>query len=81
MDTTVFNAVFWTAFITSIVGMVLKLSNMCYRSKCKEIDCWGIKVIRDVVAEEEYDKANPLPPISHAESPTSKNNLAIETNV
>jgi len=52
MDTDVFNGVFWTFFITSIVGCMLKLSSMAYKSKCKEVDCCCLKIIRDVEIEE-----------------------------
>ena len=52
MDTPIFDAVFWSFFITSMVGLVLKLTSMAYKSKCKEVSCCCIKVIRDVEAEE-----------------------------
>jgi len=29
---------------------------MLYKSKCKSIDCCGIKVVRDVVGEERVDE-------------------------
>jgi hypothetical protein len=52
MDTLIFDAVFWSFFITSMVGLVLKLTSMAYKSKCKEVTCCCMKVIRDVEAEE-----------------------------
>ena len=57
MDTTVFNAVFWSFFITSVIGLILKCSSMVYKSKCKEFSCCCLKVVRDVEAEENLDEA------------------------
>ena len=65
MDTNVFNGIFWTFFITSLVGCVLKLSNMCYRSKCREVSFCCIKIVRDTEAEEKADEfrvLHPTPP-------------------
>jgi hypothetical protein len=44
--------VFWVAFITTSSGMIIKLCSMAYKSKCKEIACCCIKIIRDVEAED-----------------------------
>ena len=42
--------------ITSISGIIMKLISMCYKSKCKSIDCSGIHIVRDIITEEEYDE-------------------------
>lgn len=42
--------------ITSISGILMKLISMCYKSKCKSVDCFGIHILRDVVIEEDYDE-------------------------
>lgn len=42
--------------ITSIMSVFLKLISLCYKSKCKTFQCWGIKIERDVVIEEDYDE-------------------------
>jgi hypothetical protein len=42
--------------ITSIMSVFLKLISLCYKSKCKKFQCWGINVERDVFIEEEYDE-------------------------
>lgn len=55
MDTTTFNAVFWSFFITSVIGCLLKFSAVIYKSKCKEFECCCLKVIRDVDTEEKMD--------------------------
>jgi len=44
--------VFWVAFTTTISGMIIKLCSMAYKSKCKEVACCCIKIIRDTNAEE-----------------------------
>ena len=43
--------VFWIAFVGTATGMIIKLASMAYKSKCKEIGCCCIKIIRDVEAE------------------------------
>ena len=45
--------VFWTFLITSTIGFCLGVIRLCYKSKCKEITCGCIKVIRDVETEQE----------------------------
>ena len=44
--------IFWTFFITSTIGLILGLTKMAYKSKCKEINCGCIKIIRDTDTEE-----------------------------
>lgn len=52
MNTDVFNAVFWSFFITSVIGCLLKLTSMAYKSKCREVDICCIRILRDVELEE-----------------------------
>ena len=50
--------VFWTFFITSVIGFILKCSSMAYKSKCSQVEVCCIKIIRDTAIEEkehEYD--------------------------
>ena len=56
MDTTTFNAVFFSFLITSVIGCLLKFSAVIYKSKCKEFQCCCLKVIRDVETEEKLDE-------------------------
>jgi len=58
MDTDTFDSVFWISFITIISGMILKLTSMCYKSKCKSIKICGgrMSCIRDTEAEEKIDE-------------------------
>jgi hypothetical protein len=44
--------VFWGMFITTMVGLLLGLARMAYKSKCKEVSCCCVKIIRDTLAEE-----------------------------
>jgi len=48
--------VFWVAFTTTISGMIIKLCSMAYKSKCKEVACCCIKIIRDTNAEEKEEE-------------------------
>ena len=56
MDTDVFNAVFWSFFITSVIGLILKCSSMAYKSKCKTVSCCCLKIVRDTEGEEKIDE-------------------------
>jgi hypothetical protein len=53
---------FWIAFVSAIIGMLLKLSSMAYKSKCKEVSCCCMKIVRDTQTEEkemEFDRTHP----------------------
>jgi len=65
MDTRVFDAVFWSFFITSSIGFILAFTKMIYKSKCKSLKCCGCELIRDTEAEEKIDE---LEIERHAES-------------
>jgi len=56
MNDQVFNAVFWTAFITSVIGCIITLTKQAYKSKCKEVNFCCIKIVRDVEAELKEDE-------------------------
>jgi hypothetical protein len=71
MDTNIFNAVFWSFFITSVIGCLLKISSMAYKSKCKEVDICCIKIIRDTDLEEkenEFEITHKVSPLIKSES-------------
>ena len=57
-----FSEIFFTGVYTAGGALLLALINHCYKSKCKQIDICCIKIIRDVVVEEEID-SRPLSPI------------------
>ena len=48
--------VFWSFLITSMVGFVIALVKMCYKSKCKEVSCCCFKIVRDIESEIEVDE-------------------------
>ena len=48
--------VFWTFFITSIIGLIIGIVRMLYKSKCKTFSCCGLHVDRDVEGEEKLDE-------------------------
>lgn len=44
--------IFWTFIVSTSAGLLLATVRMCYKSKCKTIDCCCIKIVRDVDVEE-----------------------------
>jgi len=50
------DGVFWTAFITLVSGCILAIVKITYKSKCKEVECCCIKIIRDIDNEEKIDE-------------------------
>lgn len=62
--------VFWVAFTTTITGMIIKLASMAYKSKCKEVACCCIKIVRDVEAEEREEEYR----INHTNIPQNDSN-------
>lgn len=47
--------VFLTTLSVSAFGFFLAVLGVCYKSKCKTIDCCCIKIVRDVEGEEKID--------------------------
>ena len=56
MNEEIFNAIFWTAFITSGIGCIVTLVKQAYRSKCKEVSCCCLKIVRDIEGEIKEDE-------------------------
>jgi hypothetical protein len=48
--------VFYSFLITSLIGCVLALAKMAYKSKCKRCSICGISVERSVELEEKIDE-------------------------
>ena len=61
--------VFWTGLYTSGIGLIIAVSAQCYKSKCKEVSCGCIKIIRDVQIEDELDIQQPRNPILREPNP------------
>jgi len=53
---------FWTFLISSTIGFCLTITGIwtaiVYKSKCQEINCCGLKVVRNVELEEKFDELN-----------------------
>ena len=47
--------VFYTFLITSVIGLLLGIGRICYKSKCSSIDICCVKVIRNIDAEVKED--------------------------
>ncbi len=82
MDTNTFDAVFWSFFITSSVGLIIALTKMAYKSKCKEVQCCCIKIVRDIASEEkefEFSQTHTTasaPPLQ--QPPSTKNESQVD---
>tara|TARA_R110000765_G_scaffold22533_2_gene57551 strand:+ start:1355 stop:1618 length:264 start_codon:yes stop_codon:yes gene_type:complete len=72
---TMLSEVFWTIFLTTVSGFLLKLASMAYKSKCKRCKVCCIEIIRDTEAEIELDefKIEHTPPPQ--KSPTAESGL------
>ena len=68
--------VFWIAFITTLSGVIIKLCSMAYKSKCKEVACCCIKIIRDTEAEEKEEEFRINHPPQRIPESESKDNIA-----
>jgi len=51
--------IFFTFLVTSVIGCCLATTRMIYRSKCRSLECCGIKIIRDVRVEQHLDQQVP----------------------
>ena len=49
------NAIFYMSMATLVFGSIAMCCRMCYKSKCNEITCGCIKIIRNVNIEEHED--------------------------
>jgi hypothetical protein len=47
--------VFWAAFVSAMVGFLLALGKICYKSKCSQIEICCIKITRNIDAEVKED--------------------------
>ena len=59
--------IFWSTFVGIVAGLVLAVSNQLFKSKCKEVSCCCIKIVRDIEAETELEMRQPVAP----QSPTN----------
>jgi len=47
--------IFWTFFLTSIIGLLLAIGKLCYKSKCVEVQFCCIRVVRNIDVELKED--------------------------
>jgi len=65
MDSSIFNAVFWSFFITSSVGLIVGLVKIASKSKCSECSICGCYIKRNIeleIEEERIELASRPPP-------------------
>jgi hypothetical protein len=43
---------FYMFVLTSVIGFIIAMTKMCYKSKCKEVDLCCLKIVRDTNIEE-----------------------------
>ena len=48
--------VFYSFFITSVIGFLVVIARMMYKSKCREFSFCCFKIVRDVNLEAEIDE-------------------------
>ena len=61
--------IFWSTFVGIVAGLIISVTNQFFKSKCKEVSCCCIKIVRDIEAETEIELNNPMqqqPPQSPA---------------
>lgn len=45
--------VFYSLVVTSSIGFVLAIAKIISKSRCDQISCWGCKIHRNVILENE----------------------------
>jgi hypothetical protein len=51
---------FYIFLSSSIIGLLVGISHMIYKSKCTKFACCGMAIERDVAIEEKYDQSHPM---------------------
>jgi hypothetical protein len=54
-DWTIFDDTFWLTLAGLLFGIIGLGIRMCYRSKCRTVDCLGLHIVRDVDVEGDID--------------------------
>ena len=52
--------IFWSTFVGIVAGLIISMTNQFFKSKCKEVSCCCIKIVRDIEAETELELNNPI---------------------
>ena len=71
-----FSEIFYSFLITSLIGCTLGIMRMLYKSKCEEVNCWGLNIKRNVALEEKADELE-LQMKSKVNNTESKNDMII----
>ena len=71
-----FSEFFYLFIYTSIIGCSLGIMRMLYKSKCEEVNCWGLKIKRNVALEEKADELE-MQMKSKVNNTESKNDMII----
>lgn len=50
--------IFYTFVVTSIVGLIIALARMAYKTKCKKVSFCCLEIIRDTAIEESEYRMN-----------------------
>jgi ABC-type amino acid transport system permease subunit len=58
----VLSEVLITFIISSVIGLILALAKIAYKSKCSNIDICCVKITRNIPAELELDEREPPSP-------------------
>ena len=66
-----FDGTFWITMSGICVGFFGLVLRLCYKSKCTQIECCCIKIVRDTANEEKLDELNLE---RHADSKDEKEN-------
>jgi len=53
-----FDGTFWITMGGISIGFFGLVLRLCYKSKCKQIECCCLKIIRDTENEEKIDELN-----------------------
>ena len=56
MDSSIFDAVFWSFFITSSIGLIIGLVKIASKSKCSECSICGCYIKRNIELEIEEER-------------------------
>ena len=51
-----FDDTFFLTLTGILIGFCGLTARMCYKSKCKTIDCFGLHIVRDTEEEEKIDE-------------------------
>ena len=58
------DAYFYLSGLTILMGGIALIVRFCYKSKCKEVTCGCIRIIRDIETEEREDNLERQQPMT-----------------